>query len=55
MEAGKGTLYDFKAYAFRAPVGVNPDKSRLLNAWYSPSNFLYYLKQIIHYYIYLCI
>jgi hypothetical protein len=41
MEAGKGTLYDFKAYAFKAPVGINPDKSRLLNAWYSLSNFVF--------------
>ena len=49
MEAGKGTLYDFKAYAFKAPIGINPDKSRLLKAWYSPSNFL---NMYIYIYIY---
>ena len=47
MEAGEGTLYDFKAYAFKAPVGINPDKSRLLNAWYSLSNFLLLLYNLL--------
>ena len=51
MEAGEGTLYDFKAYAFKAPVGINPDKSRLLNAWYSLSNFLFLLLLLLLLYI----